>query len=77
MSDANPALDERNSVAPHELMRFEFELMRWRYRRGRRDIAQRSHEPMMVEPSDPFQRRQFDRLTRFPRRTTMNDEYPP
>ena len=34
---------------------------------GRRDVAQRLHQSVMVEPSDPFQRGKFYRLLGLPR----------
>lgn len=40
---------------------------------SRRDVAQRPHQPMMVEPGHPLQRRQFHRLFGLPRPAPMND----
>ena len=39
---------------------------------GGRDAADWFEESMMVEPGDPFERGQFDRLLGLPRRSAMN-----
>ena len=39
---------------------------------GRWDVAQRLHQPVVVEPSDPFQRCQFHRLLGLPRPASMD-----
>ena len=40
---------------------------------GRRDVADRLQQPAIVEPVDPFQRRELDGLERPPRPTSMDD----
>ena len=39
----------------------------------RRDVAQRPHQPVMVEPGDPFQRCQFHRLLGLPWPAPVDD----
>ena len=40
---------------------------------GRRDIADRLEQPPVVEPVDPFQRRELDRLEAAPRPAPVDD----
>jgi hypothetical protein len=42
------------------------------FKLGRRDVAQRLHQSVVVEPSYPFQRGQFDRLLGPPRPASMD-----
>lgn len=36
-------------------------------------VAERLHQPMVIEPGDPFQRCQLDSLLRFPWPASMDD----
>jgi hypothetical protein len=40
---------------------------------GRRDVADGLQQAMVVEPRDPLQRRQFDRLARLPRSAPVDE----
>ena len=44
-----------------------------RLRLGRRDVADRLQQPVVVEPRHPFQRGQFDSLARLPRPAPVDD----
>jgi hypothetical protein len=44
-----------------------------RFGLGRRDVADGLQQAMVVEPRDPLQRGQFDRLARLPRPAPMDD----